>query len=99
VFGVPPPSHADFAWVQHFIHHLAPTGLAGFVVANGGELSQVVGGSAPETEVDSYWIGGCHPWAIPTDLSGLRTHVLLDTERMIAELRVKDAERTVGGAR
>ncbi len=34
-FGVPPASNANFAWVQHFIHHLAPTGLAGFVLANG----------------------------------------------------------------
>jgi type I restriction enzyme M protein len=34
-FGVPPTSNANFAWVQHFIHHLAPTGLAGFVLANG----------------------------------------------------------------
>jgi type I restriction enzyme M protein len=34
-YGVPPPSNANFAWVQHFIHHLAPTGLAGFVLANG----------------------------------------------------------------
>jgi type I restriction enzyme M protein len=35
VFGTPPASNANFAWVQHFIHHLAPTGLAGFVLANG----------------------------------------------------------------
>jgi type I restriction enzyme M protein len=34
-FGVPPASNANFAWVQHFIYHLAPTGLAGFVLANG----------------------------------------------------------------
>ncbi len=34
-FGIPPPGNANFAWVQHFIHHLAPTGLAGFVLANG----------------------------------------------------------------
>ena len=34
-FGIPPASNANFAWVQHFIHHLAPTGLAGFVLANG----------------------------------------------------------------
>ena len=33
--GVPPVSNANFAWVQHFIHHLAPHGLAGFVLANG----------------------------------------------------------------
>jgi type I restriction enzyme M protein len=35
VYGVPPTGNANFAWVQHFIHHLAPTGLAGFVLANG----------------------------------------------------------------
>jgi type I restriction enzyme M protein len=34
-YGVPPAGNANFAWVQHFIHHLAPTGLAGFVLANG----------------------------------------------------------------
>ena len=34
-FGMPPTSNANYAWVQHFIHHLAPTGLAGFVLANG----------------------------------------------------------------
>jgi type I restriction enzyme M protein len=34
-FGVPPASNANFAWVQHFIYHLAPTGQAGFVLANG----------------------------------------------------------------
>lgn len=34
-YGTPPVGNANFAWVQHFIHHLAPTGLAGFVLANG----------------------------------------------------------------
>jgi type I restriction enzyme M protein len=34
-FGAPPPGNANFAWVQHFIHHLAPRGIAGFVLANG----------------------------------------------------------------
>ncbi len=34
-YGVPPKRNANFAWVQHFIHHLAPTGIAGFVLANG----------------------------------------------------------------
>jgi len=34
-YGTPPASNANFAWVQHFIHHLAPTGMAGFVLANG----------------------------------------------------------------
>jgi type I restriction enzyme M protein len=34
-YGTPPVSNANYAWVQHFIHHLAPTGMAGFVLANG----------------------------------------------------------------
>ena len=42
-FGVPPASNANFAWVQHFIHHLAPTGLAGFVLANGSMSSNQSG--------------------------------------------------------
>ena len=32
-FGIPPSSNANFAWVQHFIHHLAPNGVAAFVLA------------------------------------------------------------------
>ena len=31
-YGVPPWGNANFAWVQHFIHHLAPHGMAGFVL-------------------------------------------------------------------
>lgn len=34
-FGVAHENNANFAWVQHFIHHLSPTGIAGFVLANG----------------------------------------------------------------
>ncbi len=34
-YGVPPPANANFAWVQLFIHHLAPQGIAGFVLSNG----------------------------------------------------------------
>jgi type I restriction enzyme M protein len=34
-YGAPPAGNANFAWVQHIVHHLAPTGLAGFVLANG----------------------------------------------------------------
>jgi len=43
VYGVPPASNANFAWVQHFISHLAPTGLAGFVLANGSMSSNQSG--------------------------------------------------------
>ena len=34
-YGSPPGSNANFMWIQHFVHHLAPTGMAGFVMANG----------------------------------------------------------------
>ncbi|MHB1664179.1 MAG: class I SAM-dependent DNA methyltransferase [bacterium] len=34
-YGAPPPNNANFAWIQHFIFHLAPTGIAGFVLSNG----------------------------------------------------------------
>jgi type I restriction enzyme M protein len=33
-YGVPPVGSANFAWVQHFIYHLAPNGIAGFVLSN-----------------------------------------------------------------
>jgi type I restriction enzyme M protein len=43
VFGAPPAGNANFAWVQHFIHHPAPTGAAGFVLANGSMSSNQSG--------------------------------------------------------
>ena len=42
-YGVPPAGNANFAWVQHFIDHLAPHGYAGFVLANGSLSSQQSG--------------------------------------------------------
>jgi type I restriction enzyme M protein len=40
---VPPAGNANFAWVQHIIHHLAPHGVAGFVLANGSMSSNQSG--------------------------------------------------------
>lgn len=34
-FGTPPKGNANFAWIQHMVHHLAPNGVAGIVLANG----------------------------------------------------------------
>ncbi|MBY0549685.1 MAG: type I restriction-modification system subunit M [Candidatus Obscuribacterales bacterium] len=42
-FAAPPSSNANFAWVQHMIHHLAPSGTAGFVLANGSMSSNTSG--------------------------------------------------------
>ncbi len=42
-YGTPPKGNANFAWVQHMVHHLAPSGMAGFVLANGSMSSQQSG--------------------------------------------------------
>ena len=42
-YGTPPKGNANFAWVQHFVHHLAPGGVAGFVLANGSMSSNQSG--------------------------------------------------------
>ncbi|MBY0230345.1 MAG: type I restriction-modification system subunit M [Gemmataceae bacterium] len=42
-YGVPPTGNANFAWVQHFLHHLGPHGTAGFVLANGSMSSNQSG--------------------------------------------------------
>ncbi len=34
-YGLPPSGNANYAWIQHFIYHLAPTGIAGFVLSKG----------------------------------------------------------------
>ena len=39
-FGMPPVNNANYAWIQHFIHHLSPVGVAGFVMANGSMSTQ-----------------------------------------------------------
>ena len=39
-YGVPPKGNANYAWIQHMIHHLSPKGTAGFVLANGSMSSQ-----------------------------------------------------------
>ena len=42
-YGVPPAGNANFAWVQHIVYHLAPAGVAGFVLANGSMSSNQSG--------------------------------------------------------
>jgi type I restriction enzyme M protein len=42
-FGIPPVGNANYAWLQHIWHHLAPTGTAGVVLANGSMSSQQSG--------------------------------------------------------
>lgn len=42
-YGIPPEGNANYAWIQHFISHLAPDGVAGFVLANGALSSNTSG--------------------------------------------------------
>ncbi len=42
-YGVPPASNANYAWIQHFIYHLSPSGQAGFVLAKGSLTSKTSG--------------------------------------------------------
>ncbi len=42
-YGAPPAGNANFAWVQHIVHHQAPAGVAGFVLANGSMSSNQSG--------------------------------------------------------
>ena len=39
-YGVPPESNANYAWIQHFIYHLKPKGIAGFVMSKGSLTSK-----------------------------------------------------------
>jgi type I restriction enzyme M protein len=42
-YGEPPDGNANFAWIQTFIHHLTPSGRAGFVMSNGSLTSNASG--------------------------------------------------------
>lgn len=42
-FGIPPAGNSNYAWIQHFVYHLAPTGVAAFVMANGSMSSNQSG--------------------------------------------------------
>ena len=42
-YGTPPTGNANYAWLQHIVHHLAPNGVAGVVLANGSMSSMTSG--------------------------------------------------------
>jgi len=42
-YGVPPAGNANYAWIQHFLYHLSPRGIAGFVLAKGSLTSKTSG--------------------------------------------------------
>ena len=42
-YGVPPAGNSNYAWIEHFVYHLAPAGVAAFVMANGSMSSNQSG--------------------------------------------------------
>ena len=50
-FGVPPTGNANYAWIQHFVYHLSPGGIAGFVLAKGSLTSKSSGEGKIRTEL------------------------------------------------
>jgi type I restriction enzyme M protein len=50
-YGLPQDSNANYAWIQHFIHHLSPEGRAGFVMTNGSLTSNQSGDGGIRKEI------------------------------------------------
>jgi type I restriction enzyme M protein len=66
-FGIPPAGNANFAWLQHMIHHLSPNGKIGMVLANGSLSSQTGGeGTIRENIINADLIEGIV--ALPSQL-------------------------------
>lgn len=58
-YGLPPAGNANFAWLQHMVYHLAPTGKMGMVLANGSLSSQSGGeGGIRQKLVDADLVEG-----------------------------------------
>lgn len=66
-YGIPPAGNANFAWIQHMIHHLSPNGKIGLVLANGALSSQTSGeGEIRKNIIEDDLIEGIV--ALPTQL-------------------------------
>ncbi len=56
-YGVPPVNNANFAWLQHIMHHLRPNGVAGVVLANGSMSSNTSGeGEIRQKMIEGDWV-------------------------------------------
>ena len=66
-YGIPPESNANFAWMEHMIHHMAPNGKMGLVLANGSLSSQTGGeGEIRKNIIDADLVEGSV--ALPSQL-------------------------------
>ena len=63
-YGIPPDNNGNFAWIQHYIYHLAPNGKAGYVMANGALSGGGVEGEIRKRIIEDdlvYGIVACPP--------------------------------------
>lgn len=66
-YGLPPAGNANYAWIQHMVHHLAPNGKIGLVLANGALSTQTSGeGNIRKAIIEDDLIEGIV--AMPTQL-------------------------------
>ena len=66
-YGIPPAGNANYAWIQHMIHHLAPNGKLGLVLANGALSTQSSGeGEIRKNIIEADLVEGII--ALPTQL-------------------------------
>ena len=59
-YGTPPTGNANYAWIQHFLFHLAPDGRAGFVMANGALTTMTSGEGKIRENLDASRRRGLH---------------------------------------
>lgn len=65
-YGLPPAGNANYAWIQHMIHHLAPDGKIGLVLANGSLSTQSSGeGEIRKTSLRRIWWKASSPCPQP----------------------------------
>jgi type I restriction enzyme S subunit len=87
------PEGMDEATAALFPSNLIESSLGlipdGWEISEIGKEVEVIGGSTPSTQESAYWEDGRFYWATPKDLSKLKSPILLDTERKITELGVK----------
>ncbi len=58
-YGTPPAGNANYAWIQHIIYHLSPSGIAGFVLANGSLSSNTSGEGEIREKIIKYGLVDC----------------------------------------
>lgn len=87
------PAGMDAATAELFPDEFEESALGmipkGWKISTIGESVKVVGGGTPSTKNLEYWEGGTFNWTTPKDLSSLQSPVLLNTERKITELGLK----------